>query len=255
LTNYTIAKASITLSEISGLTEQYAQLQDGTKLWTNVTGSGPPVVLVNGGPGMADYLAPLAALLAPRYTVHRFEPRGCGRSPSEGPFTLNRSIDDIEQLRAYWGHSRWWIVGHSWGVDLGLAYALQHREHLSGLIGLAGGRVHNDREWHKTYSARRHEEPLPDAFTDPNMDVNQALNREWRAFCQRPTLLRELAALAVPSLFVYGESDIRPSWPTEQVAALMPKGTFAAVANADHHLWESDPKALADLLFRFMASV
>ncbi|WP_052710912.1 alpha/beta fold hydrolase [Pseudofrankia sp. DC12] len=58
------------------------RLADGTRLWTEVSGGGPPVVLGHGGPGLWDYLAPVAALLDDVFTVIRFDQRGCGRSRS-----------------------------------------------------------------------------------------------------------------------------------------------------------------------------
>jgi proline iminopeptidase len=64
------------------------RLRDGAELWTAVSGTGPPVVCLHGGPGLWDYLGSLAALLDDTFTVIRFEQRGCGRSSAYGgPFT------------------------------------------------------------------------------------------------------------------------------------------------------------------------
>ncbi len=52
----------------------------------------------------------------------------------------------------------------------------------------------------------------------PNDEVNHQLNASWRATIKKPGLLRQIAELEVPSLFIYGSADIRPSWPTEQLA-------------------------------------
>ena len=49
------------------------RLRDGAELWTAVTGTGPPVVCLHGGPGLWDYLAPLAALIDDTFTVVRFD--------------------------------------------------------------------------------------------------------------------------------------------------------------------------------------
>lgn len=35
------------------------RVRDGAELWTAVSGTGPPVVCLHGGPGLWDYLAPL----------------------------------------------------------------------------------------------------------------------------------------------------------------------------------------------------
>ena len=69
------------------------------------------------------------------------------------------------------------------------------------------------------------------------MEVNAAGNASWRQYIQRPDLLQKLAQLDVPTLFVYGGNDIRPSWPVEQVANLMPQGKFVRITGANHYIW------------------
>ncbi|MEM6708429.1 MAG: alpha/beta fold hydrolase [Pseudomonadota bacterium] len=232
--------------------DAFVTLDDGTAVWTTSSGSGPPALFLNGGPGMADYLGPVARLLGEDLRAHRYEQQGCGRTQSEGPFSLATFVSDIEARRSQWGYRQWYVMGHSWCVDLALAYALHYRASVIGLIGLAGGRVHNDRSWKRHYEENKHRETLPPAASEPNLAVNRSLNDDWKLFCQRPTLLRDLAALTIPTLFVYGEDDIRPSWPTEQISELMPAAEFRRIPGADHHLWQHKPgelkRAIADFL-------
>jgi len=48
-------------------------LEDGAQLWTATSGTGSPVLLCLGGPGLWDYLSDLAVLLEDDHTVVRFE--------------------------------------------------------------------------------------------------------------------------------------------------------------------------------------
>lgn len=96
--------------------EAFVRTSDGANLWTTTAGQGDPIVLLNGGPGMADYLQPVSALLEAGNTVHRFEPRGCGRSSRDEPYTVARSVADLEDLRRHWKYDRWFVMGHSWGL-------------------------------------------------------------------------------------------------------------------------------------------
>lgn len=86
--------------------------------------------------------------------------------------------------------------------------------------------LYNDREWHRIYQQKRDAGlELPLAFDyPPNLDVNKQINQSWKAYIQRPTLLRDIAHLEPPALFIYGTNDIRPSWPVEQVVHLLPRG-------------------------------
>ena len=54
---------------------------------------------------------------------------------------------------------------------------------------------------------------------------------------KRPTLLREIAELSIPVVFTNAGEDIRPNWPTEQLAALMPNGNYVEIPDAAHQIW------------------
>lgn len=234
--------------------EDFVRLSDNTLLWTVTDGNGPPIVLLSGGPGLADYLGPVSDLFTASHTIHRFEPRGCGRSSAEGSHTLPEAIADLEALRRHWGHDRWTVAGHSWGADLALAYALQHPEAVTAIVGLAGGRIVNDRSWHAAYAEKRHTEAVPTDIA-PNLEANRALTESWRAFCRTPDLLARLSTLNTPSLFVFPEHDIRQSWPTEQLADLLPNGDYVPLAHADHMMWRGNPAGLAKIVKTFLKNL
>jgi proline iminopeptidase len=115
------------------------RLGDGAELWTTVSGTGPPVVCLHGGPGLWDYLASLAALLDDTFTVIRFDQRGCGRSTADGgPFTIEQAVDDLDQVRAALGFDRWAVAGHSWGAELALRYAARQQGRTAAVAYIAG---------------------------------------------------------------------------------------------------------------------
>ncbi len=136
-------------------------LADGTRLWTTTTGSGPPVVLLHGGPGLWCYLADVAELLAADHAVVRLDQRGCGRSTgAEGPFTLAGAVDDLEQLRRSLGIERWGLVGHSWGAELALRYAAAHPARTTAVAHVAG--VGTGDDFWAAYAAERDRRLGPD---------------------------------------------------------------------------------------------
>src|SRR4051812_29840353 len=99
--------------------EERVPMDDGVALWTAAGGSGPvPVVLCHGGPGLWDYLQPVAESLSAVAQVLRWEQRGCGRSDRVGPYSVARYLADLEALRRHFGHRRWLLLGHSWGAGL-----------------------------------------------------------------------------------------------------------------------------------------
>lgn len=230
-------------------------MQSGSaRLWTAAQGSGIPLLLCNGGPGCCDYLAPVAAMLDDLAFVIRFEARGCGRSDPAPSYDIAGVVKDLEAIREHYGIDHWVVGGHSWGHDLALAYALEHPDRVLDLVGIAGGRVVNDRSWHDAYIYGWDHvgEAMPEMAYPFNDEVNRQLNASWRAYIQSPSLFRRLAELEVPALFVYGGEDIRPSWPTEQLAELLPQGRFECIAGAAHLVWATHAEELCGRLRTFV---
>lgn len=209
------------------------------QLWTIASGHGVPLVLFNGGPGCDDYLAPVAHLVEDVCRVIRFEPRGCGRSDWDGHYDLDTLLADAEAIRAAYGVDRWIVAGHSAGPDAALAYALRYPANTIGLIGVAGGRIVNDRDWSRVY----HEgletvgEDVGGIHFTADPDVNRQGNADWKAYIKRPSLLRDIARLQTPCVFINGGNDIRPNWPTQQLAGLLSNGKYVEIAGAAHHIW------------------
>ena len=94
----------------------------GATLWTARQGAGPALVLCHGGPGLWDYLAPVADMIDDLVTVYRNDQRACGRSIGGPPHDVATAVADPDALREHWGVDQWVVAGHSWGATLALAY-------------------------------------------------------------------------------------------------------------------------------------
>jgi proline iminopeptidase len=129
---------------------------DDVELWTSTLGEGPlAVVLCHGGPGLSDNLGPVAEMIKDLALVHRYDQRGGGRSPSDGPFTVVRFVDDLEWLRRAWQHETWVVGGHSWGGWLALLYALRYPHCVSGVVAISMPPFGDS--WRSDYQTRRRE--------------------------------------------------------------------------------------------------
>jgi pimeloyl-ACP methyl ester carboxylesterase len=118
------------------------EMDDGAQLRTRTAGSvipqRLPLVMVHGGPGIPDYLGPVAGIVEDLCLVHRYDQRGTGRSPWEGEHTIARHVRDLTSLLDAWGHDRVVLMGHSFGTDLASYFLLAHPERVAGLIQVAG---------------------------------------------------------------------------------------------------------------------
>jgi proline iminopeptidase len=108
-----------------------------------VAGSGQPVLLLHGGPGLSySYLDDLGVELAAEFRVASYQQRGLEPSTLEGPHTIAQSIDDVITVLDGLGWSQAFVVGHSWGGHLALRLAAAHPERIWGgrAVGGGGGR-------------------------------------------------------------------------------------------------------------------
>lgn len=203
----------------------------------------------------ADEAAPTAGEVgeADRGSISRNDTAPGGENTA---FTVEQAIRDLEAIRLAFDIRQWTICGHSFGADLALLYALSHRDRVRNLICLAGGRAGEPREWYRAYRARRDlgDETVPEFEFPVNVRVKARLSDDWRRTIQRPSLLAELAGLDVPAHFIYPEGDIRPSWPEEQVASLLPRGEFRLLPDCDHFMWRGNSGGLAAELQRALGS-
>ncbi len=227
----------------------------GTRIWTASQGSGIPLLLCNGGPGCCDYLQPVAEMLEDIAYVIRFEQRGCGRSNLSGPYDVETCIADMEAIRKSYGVDRWVVGGHSWGANLAIAYSVTHANKVMGIIGISGGLIHKDRAWSNQYTRLKDQETVPDFLYPPNLEVNEQVNESWSEFVRKPDILRVIADIPIPAILICGERDVRPSWPIQQLATLLPRGKFVSIQGAEHAIWLRRPNELANRLRDFIALI
>lgn len=104
---------------------------DGTTIAFETSGAGPAVILVDGALCYRDFgpMRPLAALLAPHFTVYAYDRRGRGESGDTTPYAVEREVQDIAALIGAAGGKAF-----VFGTSSGAALALQAAGHLGDRI-------------------------------------------------------------------------------------------------------------------------
>ena len=102
-----------------------------------VAGTGPPVLLLHGGPGLScEYMDPVAAELAPAFQVATFQQRGLSPSTIQGPFTIAQALSDIESVLDHLGWDVAYLLGHSWGGHLAFHAAVSLGDRFLGVLSV-----------------------------------------------------------------------------------------------------------------------
>jgi proline iminopeptidase len=232
----------------------------------------PRALLLHGGPGIPDYLEPLAAELEPLFVCDRYaqEPH------ADVPAFVEEAL----------GHLRApsWIVGHSWGGRLALEVAAAAPEHVLGLILIgslgavgdggwrdAGPRLTSrltDEErrelaaaapgdvlsiiWPGYFSDRKTAPPYPGWVVDTaTVDTIYAWVQE-RA--PRNELADALRAFAPPVLLLHGTFDHIPLEALKATAELLPNAELRLLEGIGHFPWLERPGIIFGEAVDFVAA-
>ena len=131
---------------------------DGQSIYWEVSGNpdGKPAVTLHGGPGSGStpgwrrWFDPGALSHRPvrPARLRPSTPHASDLATDLSTNTTHHLIADIERLREHLGIERWLVVGASWGVTLGLAYAERFPERVSEMILLSITRTRRaDVQW------------------------------------------------------------------------------------------------------------
>jgi len=102
-----------------------------------LTGIGPPVLLLHGGPGLSfEYIDELGDELATGFHVAAYQQRGLEPSTLNGPFTIAQAVDDSIAVLDGLEWERALVVGHSWGGQLALRLVAAHPNRLLGVLAV-----------------------------------------------------------------------------------------------------------------------
>jgi len=102
----------------------------GGNIWYKIVGANRkniPLLVLHGGPGAPhDYLESLEALSNERPVIF-YDQLGCGNSDKPGDislWTVERFVDELEQVRTYLGLDKMHLLGQSWGSMLAVDFML-----------------------------------------------------------------------------------------------------------------------------------
>jgi proline iminopeptidase len=132
-----------------------ATMSDAAQIrWSMLSESSrrPPVVILHGGPGLPDYLGDVAAMITDLQPVYRYDQRGTGRSPWQGPHTFALHLDDLAELLDAWDAHQAVVIGHSYGAALASRFCLAHPDRVAALLLMCGPFTG---DWQTRYRAER----------------------------------------------------------------------------------------------------
>jgi pimeloyl-ACP methyl ester carboxylesterase len=103
------------------------------------SGKGPELTLVHGlGGNLAAWHLMMVPDLQQDYRVLTYDLRGHGRSQAAVGYATGNMVQDLRGLLDTLGIEKTVLVGHSWGADIVLHFALLHPERVSEVVIVEG---------------------------------------------------------------------------------------------------------------------
>ena len=264
---------------------EYAQTDDGVRLAYDVTGDGPPVVLLHAGIVDRRMWDDVVPLLADAFRLVRYDARGFGET-SRPPSSSFARWDDLFTVMDAAGLDRAHLVGVSQGAETALDAALTEPRRVDRLVlcgsGLRGWNFRDDLDarWQAEVAAWERgdldgcaEESMRTWFDGPSRsadDVDPAVRRRaWemqrlaidlenddaQARSPEPPSGERLDEVAAPTLVMVGELD-QPDMVAiaDKLAAEIPGALHQVLPGVAHLPPMERPDAFARLIRDFLAA-
>jgi pimeloyl-ACP methyl ester carboxylesterase len=153
-------------------------------------GDGAPIVLLHGLASSSRIWDQLAARLAPRWRVLAFDQRGHGLSDKpDGGYDFATIVGDLRHALAALGVERPLVVGHSWGGNVALDFAVNGEPRPRALALIDGGFIELSRRmtWQEAEQRLRPPDLVMPA-EEFRMRMRERLGPRWSAEWEGATM-------------------------------------------------------------------
>lgn len=244
---------------------------NGEELYSEVAGSGDPVLLLHGGFCSLESLRGQCDALVADYQVFAFERSGHGRSADiDADYSYARGIaDTLAYLDAH-GLQSVHVIGYSDGAIMGLMLALEHPERVRSLVAISANldpavftpAADNGPRLDSPPSSPNEGEATPDLermhygrlSPDGPGHADAVLAKLMRLWTSEPHIdPASLAAVSAPTLIMSGDRDSIPPAHSLLIAASIPGAQLAIVPGTGHGLIAERPELISTLIRNFLA--
>ena len=245
-----------------------------TKIWYEVTGEGPVLVLVHANPFDHDLWLYQTAHFSTWFKVIAVDIRGYGRSSKvTEPFSLKDMAEDVVGVMRATGTAKAVLMGCSVGSGISLLLGLDHPE-LFDSMTLVGGNSGASNRYQKRiegyradlgfYHIKHMRELVAPAFAESRLGrhfLNMWVEREGRlkgeaiaqvfAAGNSTDTTERLSSMRVPTLVINGEFDHSLS-AGRRTASLVPGAAHRVLPGTGHACCLEDPAGFDALVIEFL---
>jgi pimeloyl-ACP methyl ester carboxylesterase len=225
---------------------------NGVDLYFEVTGEGPPVVVIPGLGGDVRLFGGLITGLAPRCRVLAFDPRGAGRSGKpDTPYSMKMMAADAAALLDHLEMPSSHMLGTSMGGRIALALALEHPSAVRSLVLVStSARTPPVRSltWRWLVTEVIPRLPLPTRL-DPQP---RSAHLRQRAASRGFDCTDRLSEIAVPTLIAHGRRDRVVPYELALELSSGISGSRLITLRDGHFAFRADKERLTEAVIEFI---
>ena len=262
----------------------YRITSDDAEICYDVTGSGPPVVLLHPFPADHELWHPIAQMLASRYRLIMPDLRGHGESAlGNGSATMQKHASDIARIMDAAGADRAPLIGVSIGGYAIFEFWRRFRDRVTALV-LCNTKAQADTPEARANRLQTTDDVLqrgtgpffesmiprllgettrgsrPD-LVEGALRMMRKMSAEGvagvqRGMAERPDSVPTLKTITVPTLIITGDEDIMTGLPNAELMKQNISGSqMKVVAQAGHYSPWEQPEEVGRLLRQFLDSM
>ncbi len=253
---------------------------NGIQQYYEITGDGPPLVLVAGMGGTANYWGDQVDFFAQHYTVITYDQRGTGRSDHSPVDSIEQLRDDLLALLDVLDVEVVDFMGHSTGGNIAQIAGIENSDRLKKLV-IYASTTHGDHYRSKVWRVRRAilEQQGAALYGDmsslmlypPNWIVENAEKLESQQAAQMKMLAPvevmtsrieavqkfdrrdQLGQITTPTLVICAKDDSQtPAYFSEYLAANIPSAELILMAYGAHACSRTAPREFNEHVLGFL---
>ncbi len=247
--------------------------RDGVKIYYEVHGSGPPLLLTHGYSSTSAMWKGQIEALSKHHTLVLWDMRGHGQSdyPDDpAAYSEALTVADMAALLDQVGAGTAIVGGLSLGGYMSLAFHRAHPERVRALLIIDTGPGFKKDDARGAWNKRAHE--TGDRFQREGLAVLKSLSRERSTVSHRDAsglaraargmltqrdarVIESLPDIRVPSLVVVGADDAPFLAASDYMAAKIPGAKKVVVPAAGHAVNIDQPQAFIDAVLPFLGNL
>ena len=253
---------------------------NGIQQYYEVTGDGPPLLLVAGMGGTANYWEDQVSFFAPHYTVITYDQRGTGRTDHSPVTSIEQLRDDLLALIDTLGFGAVDFIGHSTGGNIAQIVAIENSDRLAKLV-IYASTTHGDHYRSKVWRVRRSilEQQGAALYGDmsslmlypPRWIVENAEKLEAQQAAQMKMLAPvevmtsrieavqkfdrrdQLGQIAAPTLIICSKDDTQtPCYFSEALASAIPSAELILMEYGGHACSRTMPQEFNEIVLKYL---